>query len=206
MGVKIPGATEAQCNKFEQYLSLLIKWNKTHNLTAIRDADSVVKRHFIESAALIPHLGVVCALLDLGTGAGFPGLPIAIMRPDWQVTVLDSANKKVTFCEEVVRVCALPNVKVVLARADDPLTVQKMSKFDVVVSRATWSLSDYLPIAFSYVQRPNGLVVAMKGPRYTEELAQVSEVPPDIRGPEVLGLSPVGESSEELVVIKYKTI
>lgn len=206
MGISVPGATKEQCAKFEQYLSLLLKWNKTHNLTAIRDADDVVKRHFLESVALIPHLGSPKTVLDLGTGGGFPGLPIAIMRPDWQVTIVDSINKKITFCQEVIRVCGLTNAKAISARADDPLTVQRLSGFDVVVSRATWSMAEYLPIALPYVQHPNGVIVAMKGPRYPEELSQVSALPIDIHGPEVLPLSGGGKSLEELVVIKYQAV
>lgn len=203
MGISIPGTTNEQCQKFEQYLSLLLKWNKTHNLTAIRSADDVVKRHFMESIALIPHLGSPKTVLDLGTGGGFPGLPIAIMRPDWRVTVLDSVNKKITFCQEVIRVCGLTNAKAVAARADDPSTVQQLSSFDVVMSRATWSMAEYLPIALPYVHRPNSIIVAMKGPRYPEELSQVSTLPADIHGPEVQSLSGGGKLLEDLVVIKY---
>lgn len=203
MGVFVQGATNEQCQKFEQYLSLLLKWNNIHNLTAIRDADDVVKRHFLESVALIPHLGSLKTVLDLGTGAGFPGLPIAIMRPDWQVTVVDSAHKKIAFCQEVIRACGLNNARAVLARADDPLTVQQLGTFDVVISRATWSMAEYIPIALPYVQSPNGAIFAMKGPRYLEELGQMSALPTHFHGPEVQKLSTVGESAQDLVVIKY---
>lgn len=206
MGIYLPDATNEQRQKFEQYLSLLLKWNKTHNLTAIRDADDVVNRHFLESIALIPHLGTPKTVLDLGTGGGFPGLPIAIMRPDWQVTVLDSAHKKVAFCQEVIRICGLNTVRAVLAKADDPQTVKKLSKFDVVISRATWSIAEYLPIALLYVQYPNGAIFAMKGPRHSMELGQVPALPSHICGPEVLTLSMGGESSRNLVVIKYWTV
>lgn len=205
MGVSVPGATGEQCKKFEQYLSLLLKWNKTHNLTAIRDADDVVKRHFMESVALIPHMGAPKRVLDLGTGAGFPGLPIAIMRPDWQVTVLDSAHKKIAFCQEVVRVCGLSNVKAVSARAEDPTIVQQLSDFDMVVSRATWSMAEYVPIALPYVQRPNGVVLAMKGPRYPEELSLMPTLPTHLHGPDVCPLSVGGDSLVDLVVVKYWT-
>lgn len=205
MGIFIPGATDEQCKNFEQYLSLLLKWNKTHNLTAIRNPDDVVKRHFMESVALVSHLGSPRSILDLGTGAGFPGLPIAIMRPDWQVTLLDSAHKKIAFCQEVIRVCGLNNATAISARAEDPITVRGAGRFDVVVSRATWSLAEYLPIAFPYVQDVNGAVVAMKGPRYPDELSQVSALPEHLLGPEIQPLSTGGESLEDLVVIKYWT-
>lgn len=204
MGIYLPGVAAAQCQKFEQYLSLLLKWNKTHNLTAIRDAEAVVKRHFAESVALIPHLGSPNTLLDLGTGAGFPGLPMAILRPDWEVTVLDSAHKKIAFCQEVIRICGLSNAKAIVARAEDPETVRRLNKFDGVVSRAAWSMAEYLAIAIPYVQPMSGLIVAMKGPRHAEELNQVAALPPHIRGPEICPLAIGGELSGDLVVIKYQ--
>ncbi len=203
MGVFIPEATIEQCVKFEQYLSLLLKWNKVHNLTAIRDTENVVKRHFLESLAIIPHLGSSRTILDLGTGAGFPGIPLAIMRPTWQVTVLDSAHKKIAFCQEVVRVCNLRYVRVILSRAEAPSIVHKLGRFDAVVSRATWSLAEFLPMALPYLHIPDGIIVAMKRPRHWEELAEIPPLPPYLKGPEICPLSTEGESSCKLVMIKY---
>lgn len=203
MVISIPGASPEQGRQFEEYLSLLLKWNKTHNLTAVRDPQGMVSRHFLESVAVIPHLGAPHSLLDLGCGAGFPGLPIAIMCPDWQITLLDFAHKKITFCQEVARVCGLQNVTTVCARAEAAETIQNLCQFDVVISRATWSLRDFLPIALPYVQRPNGAIYAMKGPRYEEELEQIPPLPSDTRGPTVMELSTGCNNSRQLVIVKY---
>lgn len=205
MGIQLPGTTEIQRTAFEQYLSLLFKWNKTHNLTAIRNVDDVVKRHFLESISLIPHLGSAQTILDLGTGAGFPGLPIAIMCPHLHVTVLDSAHKKIAFCQEAIRTCHLQNATAILANANDPSTPLKIGKFEAIVSRATWALADYIPVALCYVQSPNGIILAMKGPRHQAELNVTPPLPTTVHGPEIRTLSTGGIIPQDLIVIKYWT-
>lgn len=206
MGVIIDGSTSEQSGQFDQYLALLVKWNKTHNLTAIRDPKDMVRRHFLECSRLVPHLGSTVTVLDLGTGGGFPGLPIAIMAPHIQVTVLDSAHKKIVFCQEVIRACHLTNATAVLANADDPSTETKIGRFETIVSRATWALSEYLPVALRYVQDVNGTILAMKGPRYMDEISEVQSLPTHVEGPQVAPLSTVGDLHEEFVVIKYHTV
>lgn len=203
MGIQLPGTTIEQCKKFEQYLALLLKWNKVHNLTAIRDADDVVNRHFLESIALLPHLGNPKSVLDLGTGAGFPGLPLAIMRPDWQITILDSASKKIAFCQEVMRTCDLSNVQAICSRAEQKETQVQLGHFDLIISRATWSMVDYLPIALPYATQVGGRVIALKGPRYPEELAQLSSLPSNVHGPNIIPFSVPGHPDQNLVLIQY---
>ncbi len=203
MGIALPEATNEQCQKFEQYLSLLLKWNKVHNLTAVRNTDGVVNRHFLESILLLPHIGEVKTLLDLGTGAGFPGLPLAIMRPDWSVTVVDSSHKKISFCQEVIRACQLTSARAVCERVETPTLLSELGVFDVVVSRATWSLVDYVKMGARFVRHPGGRLLAMKGPRYREEMEEAGSPPPHFSSPTVNPLSTMGESSENFVVIKY---
>lgn len=202
MGIDLPSTSDEQCKKFEHYLFLLLKWNKVHNLTAIRDADEVVNRHFLESIAILPHLGTPKTVLDLGTGAGFPGLPLAIMRPDWQITLVDSVQKKITFCQEVARTCGLTNVRAVSARADTTATQTELGQFDLVISRATWSMADYLPIAIPYLKQ-GGQIIALKGPRHMEELAEVAPLPNHVHGPNIQPLIVPSQPSQNLVVIKY---
>ncbi|PIR21288.1 MAG: 16S rRNA (guanine(527)-N(7))-methyltransferase RsmG [Deltaproteobacteria bacterium CG11_big_fil_rev_8_21_14_0_20_47_16] len=206
MGVIIPGATGEQCAKFDQYLSLLLKWNRVHSLTAIRSPDEVVKRHFLESTSVLPYIVGASSLIDLGTGPGFPGIPLAIMRPLLPVTLLDSSQKKITFCQEVARVCALSNVHLTSERAEEYYKNNNSQKYDAVVSRATWSLEDYLPIASHYVQPKNGRIIALKGPKYHAELSAADLDACGLGPPEVLPLSTGGDSESNLVVLIFKAV
>ncbi|HWW22665.1 MAG TPA: 16S rRNA (guanine(527)-N(7))-methyltransferase RsmG, partial [Edaphobacter sp.] len=100
------------------YLDLLLKWNARTNLTAIRDPEEIVRRHFGESLFAAQHIGPCDTLLDLGSGAGFPGLPIALLHPEVRVTLAESQNKKSTFLREAARTLALPNVEIWPARVE----------------------------------------------------------------------------------------
>jgi 16S rRNA (guanine527-N7)-methyltransferase len=141
------------------YLDLLLKWNVRTNLTAIRDPEEIVRRHFGESLFAARHLhpgnlnpstdpgtpdaGTI-TLLDFGSGAGFPGLPIALLRPDVQVTLAESQNKKATFLREAVRTLNLPNVEVWAARAE---TLPASRQFRIVTLRAVDNMEDALIVA-----------------------------------------------------------
>src|SRR5580692_3491382 len=117
------------------YLDLLLKWNARTNLTAIRDPEEIVRRHFGESLFAGQHLDTPLpeTLLDLGSGAGFPGLPIALLHPEIKVTLAESQNKKATFLREVVRTLNLPNVEVWAARAE---SLPPSRQFHTVTLRA----------------------------------------------------------------------
>ncbi|WP_263366863.1 16S rRNA (guanine(527)-N(7))-methyltransferase RsmG [Edaphobacter bradus] len=115
------------------YLDLLLKWNARTNLTAIRSPEEIVRRHFGESLFAARNLGDPDTLLDLGSGAGFPGLPIALLRPEICVTLAESQNKKATFLREAVRTLALPNVEVWAARAE---SLPAERRFHTVTLRA----------------------------------------------------------------------
>jgi 16S rRNA (guanine527-N7)-methyltransferase len=133
-----PGTAE----KFAAYLALLQKWNAKTNLTAIRDEEGILSRHFLESILCAQKLpqGVV-SLLDFGSGAGFPGIPIALMRPDLEVTLAESQNKKAAFLREAVRTLSL-KTKVHSARAE---TLQ--TRFDCITLRAVDNMAQALPAA-----------------------------------------------------------
>ena len=109
MGLALPHETVA---RFASYLRLLEKWNRVHNLTAVRETERMVVLHLLDSLSLLPHLGEAKSLLDVGTGAGFPGVPVAIARPELSVTLLDSSHKKATFLEQVRAELGLANVRV----------------------------------------------------------------------------------------------
>lgn len=154
--------------KFEQYLQLLLKWNKIYNLTAITQPEEIRAKHFKDSLAPLPFLPANGRLLDIGTGAGFPGIPIKIGRPTLEVVLLDSRRKKISFCEAALRELALEKISACHGRAEDPKIISALGKFDVVISRATFSLNDFLETALPYCKK-EGIAIAMKMPNWKEE-------------------------------------
>jgi 16S rRNA (guanine527-N7)-methyltransferase len=132
------------------YLDLLLKWNGRTNLTAIREPEEIVRRHFGESLFAGQHLGTCDTLLDLGSGAGFPGIPIALLRPEIRVTLAESQNKKATFLREVVRTLELPNVEVWAERAE---AMPSERRFHTVTLRAVDNMTAALNAAESRAAR-----------------------------------------------------
>jgi len=126
------------------YLDLLLKWNARTNLTAVRDPEEIVRRHFGESLFAAQHIGRPDTLLDFGSGAGFPGLPIALLLPETHVTLAESQNKKATFLREAVRTLQLQNVEVWAARAE---TMPASRQFHTVALRAVDNMEAALPAA-----------------------------------------------------------
>jgi 16S rRNA (guanine527-N7)-methyltransferase len=126
------------------YLDLLLKWNARTNLTAIRDPEEIVRRHFGESLFAARHLGLPDTLLDLGSGAGFPGLPIALLRPEIKVTLAESQNKKAAFLREAIRTLNLPNIEVWAARAE---ALPASRRFHTVTLRAVDNMEAAFPAA-----------------------------------------------------------
>ncbi len=163
---------------FESYLQLLLKWNKTYNLTSITDPKEIRIKHFEDSLASLPFLPPRARLLDIGTGAGFPGIPLKIEKSDLEVVLLDSQRKKIAFCEAVVRELKLNGIETVHGRSDDPKIQKQLGLFDVVISRATFSLSDFLEAAAKYIRpggiAPEGIAIAMKGRNWEEEYREKS--------------------------------
>jgi 16S rRNA (guanine527-N7)-methyltransferase len=159
---------EAQA-KLIAYLRLIEKWNRVHNLTAVREPEQMVVLHLLDSLTVLPHVVDKQTLLDVGTGAGLPGIPLAIARPDMQVTLLDSNHKKTTFLTQAKAELGLANVSVVSERVE---TWRPASLFDAVVSRAFSELSDFVTQARHLVQ-PGGVMLAMKGVYPFDEIAKI---------------------------------
>jgi 16S rRNA (guanine527-N7)-methyltransferase len=155
---QIPGALLPQLSL---YLDLLLKWNARTNLTAIRDPEEIVRRHFGESLFAAQHLGSCDTLLDLGSGAGFPGLPIALLRPEIHVTLAESQNKKATFLREVVRTLNIP-LEIWPARAE---TLPPSRQFHTVTLRAVDNMA---------------AAVAAAAPRATHQLLLLTGAPPTL--------------------------
>ena len=169
-GLDALGATadEAVCERLLAYLRLLEKWNRVYNLTAVRGPEAMLTQHVLDSAAVVPHL-VGTTVLDVGSGAGLPGIPIALLCPHRRVTLLDSNHKKTTFLQQVAIELALTNVNVVCERVE---SWQPRQRFDVVISRAFAELSHFVAAA-AHLCAADGMLYAMKGVYPHEELAHL---------------------------------
>ena len=159
-----------QIEKFYKYMDLLIEWNEKINLTAITNRKDIIVKHFIDSLTIQRYLGDAVNIIDVGTGAGFPGIPIKIINPNLKVVLVDSLNKRINFLQDVIKKLNLDNIEVIHARAEDLGQNKKYREaFDIVTSRAVANmsvLSEYLlPLA-----RVNGKCICMKGSDIEEEL------------------------------------
>ena len=164
------------------HLALVAKWNRVHNLTAVREPEQMVVLHVLDSLSLLPHLGAAKTLADIGTGAGFPGIPIAIARPDLAVTLVESSHKKCAFLEQAKAELGLANVQVACERVEQ---WKPQARFEMVVSRAFAELSDFVAQA-AHLVAPGGRMLAMKGVHPFDEIARV---PPTHRVAQVLELN-----------------
>ena len=178
------------------YRDELVRWNGAYNLTAVRDPAQMVSRHLLDSLVLLPALHdiPVTRLLDVGSGAGLPGIPLAIARPDWHVTLLDSNGKKARFLRHAVRMLGLDNAEVVECRVEDHAAG---SPYDAIVSRAFGALGDFLDATGSLLA-PGGHWLAMKGRLDDNELASI---PSFISAPRVVRLRVPGLDEERHLVI-----
>ena len=158
----LPSSPEL-ADKLAAYVELLQKWNQAFNLTAVRDPAEMVTRHILDSLAVAAFLPLG-SLLDVGTGPGLPGIPLALLEPDRQVTLLDSNIKKTRFCRQAGLALGLKNVDVVHARAEGYLPDQP---FATVISRAFASLADFVA-GTRHLVAEGGSLLAMKG-AYPEE-------------------------------------
>ncbi len=165
LGLQVSAVQQAQ---LLAYLDLLCKWNKAYNLTAVRDPAAMVTRHLLDSLALAPWLrGSYC--IDVGTGAGLPGIPMAIMFPEREFHLLDSNGKKTRFLFQVQTALPLANITIQHARVES-FTPDRL--FDTVLSRAFASLADMVA-ATRHLLQPEGVFLAMKGTCPDDEIAAV---------------------------------
>ncbi|BCT92156.1 ribosomal RNA small subunit methyltransferase G [Lysobacter helvus] len=153
------------------YLALLVRWNSTYNLTAVRDPREMVAKHLLDSLAMHPHVASIAAeggaLADLGTGAGLPGIPLAIVHPGLQVALVESNGKKTRFLREAVRKLGLANVRVIESRIE---RVAEPGRFDAITARALATLPLIVELGGALL-RPGGVLLAMKGAWPVDEIA-----------------------------------
>lgn len=153
------------------YVALLEKWNRVYNLTAVREPERMVGLHILDSLSVLPALAGTRTLVDVGTGAGLPGIPIAIARPDLSVTLLDTIAKKTAFVRQAVNELALVNAEVATARVEQ---FSPVGRFDVVISRAFAELRDFVESA-GHLCAAEGLMLAMKGVYPHDEIARLPD-------------------------------
>ncbi len=155
--------------KFKKYMDLLLEWNKKINLTAITDEDDIILKHFIDSLTIEKYVDPKQSVIDIGTGAGFPGIPLKIMNDNVEVTLMDSLNKRINFLNEVIKKLDLKNITTIHSRAEDLAKDNNYrERYDVAVSRAVANLSTLSEYMLPFV-KVGGKCICMKGSNIDEE-------------------------------------
>ena len=148
---------------FELYLKELLKWNQKINLTAIRSEKGILLKHFLDSLSVYPYLPKHSSILDIGSGAGFPGIPLKIIQPSFEVTLIDSVRKKVDFQRHILRILGLKETEAIHGRVQDRGILQRLrGRFDITLSRAFSDLGTFLFLSFPFLKQA-GTAIAMKG-------------------------------------------
>src|SRR5688500_16264394 len=166
-GLAALGFDTALATPLLAYLALLDRWNRTYNLTAIRDPRDMVAKHLLDSLAMQPYVRDVATLADLGTGPGLPGIPLAIAVPSLQVTLVESNGKKARFLREAVRTLGLDNARVAESRAE---ALDQPAAYDALTARALDVLAGIIDVG-GHLLKPGGRLLAMKGVRPEDEIA-----------------------------------
>lgn len=191
--------TDDQAEKLARFSSLLLKWNKAYNLTSIKSAEEVVRLHIVDSLTLVQHfdelVGSAKKVLDVGSGGGLPAVPLAVMRPDLSVTMVDAVQKKTIFQRQACVACRLSNAKALHARVE----TLRGEKYDVITSRAFASLKDMVELTRELLT-DDGRWLAMKGKSPDQE---ISELPADVEVEKQVPLT-LGNGKIDRVLIALK--
>lgn len=185
LGVEL---TARKGDQLARFAALLVRWNAVHNLTAIDAPESILSHHLLDSLSLLPAISRIVGqkavrVLDVGAGGGLPGIPLAIAKPDWHVTLVDKVQKKVAFLTQARVELGLTNLECVHARAEELTT----GPFDLIVSRAFASLEEFVRVSARLIA-PGGWWAAMKGALPRAELAQLATAFPEVRVADIVKL------------------
>lgn len=167
---KCPELTDKMQQQFKEYMKLLLEWNQKMNLTAITDEDDIILKHFVDSLTISNYIKAGESIVDVGTGAGFPGIPLKIARDDINVTLVDSLNKRILFLNEVIQKLELQKIETLHFRAEEFGQNKKFREsFDVATSRAVANLSTLVEYLLPLV-KVGGVCICMKGSEIKDEL------------------------------------
>lgn len=166
---------DEQASKFYKYMNELIEWNEKINLTAITEPNDVITKHFVDSITIEKYVDNGAKIIDVGTGAGFPGIPLSIIRDDLKITLMDSLNKRIRFLDEVIEENSLLNVNTVHSRAEElGRNADFRGKYDVATSRAVASLNVLLEYLVPFV-KVGGYCICMKGSNIDDEIKEAKK-------------------------------
>lgn len=200
IGIEI---SQKQAEQFYKYMELLLEWNEKMNLTAITDPEEVILKHFIDSLTIVPYLKEADTVIDIGTGAGFPGIPLKILEENKKFTLLDSLNKRIIFLQTVINELELKNIQEIHGRAEEFVSKER-EVYDIVTSRAVARLNVLLEYMLPFV-KVGGRCICMKSFEIEEELKEAKKAI-EILGGEIEKIDeitlPSTDIKRKIVVIK----
>jgi len=200
--------SEVQIKEELEFLDALLRWNQRINLTSITNRNEAIEKHLLDSLLLLPHLVGVTRILDMGSGGGFPGIPLAIAAPGIQVLSIDSIGKKINFQKHIKRMLKLKNLTVMQSRIEEiKITRLEEEKYDLVVSRAFSTLDIFIKYAAPWL-KSGGRLIAMKGPEGGGELSRVEKLKNEhhlVAFPVLSCLLPYSHAERQLIILKKQT-
>ena len=192
-------------NKFWVYMTNLLEWNEKINLTAITDEDDIILKHFIDSLTILEYIPEKSNVIDVGTGAGFPGIPLKIVREDINMTLMDSLNKRITFLNEIINKLGLKKINAIHSRAEELAKMpEHREKYDIAVSRAVANLSTLSEYMIPFV-KVRGKCICMKGSNIEEELKTAKNAIKELGGEieKVINFKlPDSDNERNIIIIK----
>lgn len=192
-------------NKFLVYMTNLLEWNEKINLTAITDEDDIILKHFIDSLTILEYIPEKSNVIDVGTGAGFPGIPLKIVREDINMTLMDSLNKRITFLNEIINKLGLKKINAIHSRAEELAKIpEHREKYDIAVSRAVANLSTLSEYMIPFV-KVGGKCICMKGSNIEEELKTAKNAIKELGGEieKVINFKlPDSDNERNIIIIK----